>query len=132
LLLQKGSFDAEFYLQAFTPRRTRSIWSKRNVEKAAVMMEAGTMQPSGLAQVDAAKADGRWDRAYGGSPTASPPPEFLAVLEVNPAAKEFYATLNAVNRYAIYYRIHGARHDDTHARRIATFVDMLAGGEKLY
>jgi uncharacterized protein YdeI (YjbR/CyaY-like superfamily) len=133
---QKASFDADYFLQVFTRRRARSIWSRRNVEKVSAMIEAGTMEPSGLAQVDAAKADGRWDRAYEGSPASkeasNQSPEFLKALEKNPAAKEFYATLNAVNRYAIYFRIHNARREDTRSRRIANFVEMLARGETLH
>ncbi len=129
---QKRPLDAEYWLQAFTQRRPRSVWSKRNVEKATAMIERGAMHPAGLAHVDAARADGRWDRAYEGSRGASPSPEFLAALEANPAAREFYETLSAVNRYAFYYRIQNAKQDDTRARRIAAFVEMLARGETLH
>ncbi|HEY5319495.1 MAG TPA: YdeI/OmpD-associated family protein [Galbitalea sp.] len=129
---QKKPFDTEFFLQAFTQRRARSVWSKRNVEKVAAMIAAGTMHPAGLAQVDAAKADGRWDRAYAGSSAAAPAPDFLAALETNAAAKEFYATINAANRFAIYYRIQNAKREETRARLIATFVEMLARGETLH
>jgi uncharacterized protein YdeI (YjbR/CyaY-like superfamily) len=129
---QKKPFDAAFYLQAFTQRRARSVWSKRNVEKVTAMIAAGTMHPAGLAQVDAAKADGRWDRAYAGSTAAAPPQDFLVALESNSAAKEFYATINAANRFAIYYRVQDAKRDDTRARRIASFVEMLAKGETLH
>ena len=90
------------------------------------------MKPAGLAEVEAAKADGRWDRAYEGSAAATPPPGFIAALEANPDARAFYATLNSVNRYAIYYRLHNAKTDATRARRIATFVEMLARGETLH
>jgi uncharacterized protein YdeI (YjbR/CyaY-like superfamily) len=129
---KKIGFDAEFFLQSFTRRRARSVWSKRNIDKVAALSATGSMRPSGLAQIDAAKADGRWDRAYSGSSEATPLPEFLAALDANPAAKEFYATLNAVNRYALYFRLHSAKREETRTRRIATFVDMLARGEKLH
>jgi uncharacterized protein YdeI (YjbR/CyaY-like superfamily) len=128
----KASFDDEYYLQSFMQRRPRSIWSKRNVERATALMEAGEMHPAGLAQVDAAKADGRWERAYEGSRGSTPSPEFLAALERNPAAKEFYETLNAANRYALYYRIQSAKKPETRDRRIETFIDMLARGETFH
>jgi uncharacterized protein YdeI (YjbR/CyaY-like superfamily) len=129
---QKGSFDKVYFTQVFTQRRARSTWSKRNVDKIAVLIESGEMHPAGLAQVEAAKADGRWDRAYEGSAAHTPPPEFLAALEANPAAKEFYATLNSVNRYAIYFRIQNAKRAETRARNVEKFVQMLARGETLY
>jgi uncharacterized protein YdeI (YjbR/CyaY-like superfamily) len=130
---QKGSFDAEFYVQVFTQRRPRSVWSRRNVEKVATLIEAGMMMPAGLAQVEAAQADGRWAKAYeGGAATAPDQADFIAALEMNPAAKEFYATINAANRYAIYWRINDAKLDATRARRIASFVEMLGRGETLH
>ena len=89
----------------------------------------GAMQPAGLAQVDAAKADGRWDRAYEGSRGSTPDPQFLKALDKNPEAKKFYKTLNSANRYALYYRIQSARKPETRERRIAAFVEMLARGE---
>jgi uncharacterized protein YdeI (YjbR/CyaY-like superfamily) len=129
---QKGSFDEIYFTQVFTQRRARSMWSKRNVDKVAVLIEKGAMHPAGLAQVDAAKADGRWERAYEGSAAHTPPPEFLAALEANPAAKEFYATVNSVNRYAIYFRIQNAKRAETRARNVEKFVEMLARGETLH
>jgi uncharacterized protein YdeI (YjbR/CyaY-like superfamily) len=129
---QKRPLDVHYWLQAFTQRRSRSVWSKRNVDKVMAMTSAGTMKPAGLAQVDAAKADGRWERAYEGSSGAKESPEFLAALDGNPAAKQFYSTLNSVNRYALYYRIQSARKDETRARRIEAFVEMLARGETFY
>jgi uncharacterized protein YdeI (YjbR/CyaY-like superfamily) len=130
---QKGSFDADFYVQVFTQRRARSVWSRRNVDKVAVLVESGMMTPAGLAQVEAAQADGRWDKAYeGGAATAPDQADFIAALEMNPAAMEFYATINAANRYAIYWRINDAKLDATRARRIANFVEMLARGETLH
>jgi uncharacterized protein YdeI (YjbR/CyaY-like superfamily) len=129
---QKGSFDDVYFTQVFTQRRARSMWSKRNVDKVAVLIEEGSMHPAGLAQVDAAKADGRWDRAYEGSAGHTPPPEFLEALEANPAAKEFYATLSSANRYAIYFRIQNAKRAETRARNVEKFVEMLARGETLH
>lgn len=129
---QKRSFDADFFLQSFTQRRARSIWSKRNVDKVTAMIEAGTMRPSGLAQVEAAKADGRWDRAYAGSADAEQLPDFLAALEANPAAKEFYESLSSSNKYAIYFRIHGLKREDSRASAIVRFVDMLERHETLH
>jgi uncharacterized protein YdeI (YjbR/CyaY-like superfamily) len=128
----KASLDSEFYLQTFTPRRPKSIWSKRNVDRATALIAAGTMQPAGLAQVEAAKADGRWDRAYEGSRGSTPSPDFLKALDKNPAAKKFYKTLNAANRYALYYRIESAVKQETKDRRIETFVEMLARGETFH
>ncbi len=128
----KASLDAEFYLQTFTRRRPQSIWSKRNVERVAALIEAGMMHPAGLAQVDAAKADGRWERAYEGQRGSTPSPEFLAALDKNKAAKKFFKTLNSANRYALYYRIQSARKQETRDARIEAFVEMLARGETFH
>ena len=129
---QKKPLDAHYWLQAFTSRRPRSAWSKRNVDKAAAMIEAGTMHPSGLAQVEAAKADGRWERAYAGPAGATESPEFRAALDANPAASTFYATLGSANRFAFYYRIQSAKKEETRARRIEAFVAMLERGETFH
>jgi uncharacterized protein YdeI (YjbR/CyaY-like superfamily) len=122
--------DDDTYLQRFTPRRQRSPWSLRNRRAAEAMIEEGTMAPSGLAEVERARADGRWDRAYEGQRNAEPHPDFLAALGQNPAATEFYATLNGHSRYAIYYRVQDAKRAETRARRIDNIVGMLARGEK--
>jgi uncharacterized protein YdeI (YjbR/CyaY-like superfamily) len=129
---QAKSFDADTYRQRYTPRRARSIWSKKNVDAAEAMIAEGRMAARGLAEVERAKADGRWERAYEGSRDAKPHPDFLAALAADPAAAAFYETLNSQNRFAIYFRIHGAKRDDTRARRIATLVEMLSRGEKIY
>jgi uncharacterized protein YdeI (YjbR/CyaY-like superfamily) len=129
---QARRLDDTTYLQRFTPRRPRSPWSLRNRRAAEVMIEAGTMAPRGLAEVERARADGRWDRAYKGQRAADPHPDFLAALAQNPAATEFYATLNSQNRYAIYYRVQDAKTAATRARRIDTIVSMLSRREKLY
>jgi uncharacterized protein YdeI (YjbR/CyaY-like superfamily) len=129
---QKRPGDETYWLQGFTRRGPRSPWSRRNRDKAEALIEAGAMEPSGLAEVERARADGRWDRAYEGQRTAEPPPDLLEALERHPAAKDFFATLNSVNRYAILYRIQDAKRPETRARRIAKFVDMLERGEKLH
>lgn len=129
---QKRPGDETYWLQGFTRRRPRSPWSRRNRDKAEALIEAGAMEPSGLAEVERARADGRWERAYEGQRTAEPPPDLLEALERHPAAKAFFATLNGVNRYAILYRIQDAKRPETRARRIAKFVDMLERSEKLH
>ncbi|MGM9514643.1 YdeI/OmpD-associated family protein [Roseateles sp. DB2] len=129
---QKKSLDDHHYLQRFTLRRPRSIWSKVNVEKVAALIEAGRMQAPGLAQVAAARADGRWARAYDGARTSVVPEDLLAALEAAPDAKAFFATLNASNRYAVLWRIQTAVKPVTRARRIAQLVAMLARGEAIH
>ncbi|WP_044438852.1 YdeI/OmpD-associated family protein [Agreia bicolorata] len=116
--------------RGFTPRRSASPWSMRNRLAAEAMIAEGRMSPRGLAEVERARADGRWERAYAASTDAQPHPDFLAALELNPAAKEFYATLNAQNRFAVYYRIHSLKTDDGRARAITRMIDKLARGEK--
>ncbi len=128
----KASLDEEFYLQTFAPRRPRSVWSKRNVDRVNALIMEGVMHPAGLAQVEAAKADGRWDRAYEGSRGSKPDPMFLKALNKNPPAKAFYKTLDAANRYALYYRIQSAVKPETRAARIEAFVDMLARRETFH
>lgn len=128
----KSSLDADFYLQTFTQRRPRSVWSKRNVDRVTALIMDGAMHPAGLAQVDAAKADGRWDRAYEGSRGSTPSPEFLKALNKNAEAKKFYKTLNSANRYALYYRIQSAAKPETRDARIEAFVEMLARGETFH
>ena len=129
---QKRPGDETYWLQGFTRRGPRSPWSRRNRDKAEALIDAGTMEPAGLAEVERARADGRWAKAYEGQRTAQPPADLLEALEGRPAAKEFFATLNSVNRYAILYRIQDAKRPETRARRIATFVDMLERGERLH
>jgi uncharacterized protein YdeI (YjbR/CyaY-like superfamily) len=129
---QKRRGGEGYWLQGFTRRGPRSPWSKRNRDKAEALIEAGAMAPSGRAEVERARADGRWDRAYDGQRTARPPADLLEALAEHPAAKEFYAGLDSVNRYAILYRIQDAKQPATRARRIARFVDMLGRGEKLH
>lgn len=124
--------DEQHFLQRFTPRRARSVWSKVNVEKVAALTAAGRMQLPGLAQVDAAKADGRWARAYDGAKTSVVPDDLQAALDAQPPAKAFFATLNASNRYAVLWRVQTAVKPETRARRIEQLVDMLARGEAIH
>jgi uncharacterized protein YdeI (YjbR/CyaY-like superfamily) len=129
---QKKSLDDQHFLQRLTPRRARSIWSKINVDKVAMLIEAGRMQPPGQAQIDAAKADGRWDKAYDGARTATVPEDLQAALDATPAAKTFFATVNATNRYAVLWRVQTAVKPETRAKRIAMLVDKLARGEVVH
>lgn len=129
---QKRPQDSTFWLQGFTRRGPRSVWSKRNREKAQALIDAGLMEPSGLAAVDRAKADGRWATAYDGQRAAREPEDLTAALAATPAALECYRTLNSTNRYAILYRIQDAKRPETRAARIAKFTAMLARGEKIY
>ena len=129
---QKKGLDEQHFLQRFTPRRARSIWSKVNVDKVEALIKAGRMQASGHAQIEAAKADGRWARAYDGARTSTVPEDLLAALEAEPRAKTFFATINAANRYAVLRRIQTAVKAETRARRIAQLVEMLARGETIH
>ncbi|MFJ6569590.1 YdeI family protein [Streptomyces sp. NPDC091292] len=129
---QKAKFDEEWWLQRFTPRRATSKWSKINRNKATALIEQGRMRPPGLAEIERAKADGRWDAAYDGSRTASVPDDLAAALRHAPAAAAFFEALDRQNRYAILYRIHDAKRPETRANRIAKYVAMLTDGKKLY
>ena len=129
---QAASFDEKFYLQKFTPRTPKSKWSKLNTEKAEALIASGRMQPSGYHQVELAKADGRWEAAYDPQTQITIPDDFQAALDENQKAKEFFSTLNAINRYAILHRIQVTRKPETRAARIKKFIDMLAANEKIY
>ena len=129
---QKGSFDAEYFLQRFTPRGPRSKWSKVNVGKVTKLIDEGRMKPAGLREVERAESDGRWEAAYESQSTATVPDDFQRELEKNEEAREFFATLNSANRYAILHRIQDARRPETRARRIEKYVAMLAVRKKLY
>jgi uncharacterized protein YdeI (YjbR/CyaY-like superfamily) len=129
---QARAVDDASYVQRFTPRRARSIWSKRNRDFATALIEAGRMQPAGLREVERAKADGRWDAAYDAPSTATVPADLQAALDARPAAAAFFATLESRNRYAILHRVQTAKKPETRARRIEKFVTMLEAGEKLY
>lgn len=129
---QKRGHDESHFLQRFTPRRPRGRWSKINREKAEALIEAGKMRPTGLAEVDAAKADGRWEAAYEGARTAKVPADLQRELDASPAAGGFFASLDSSNRYAILYRLQEAKRPETRQRRLAKFVAMLERGEKIH
>ncbi|MFF0573177.1 YdeI/OmpD-associated family protein [Streptosporangium saharense] len=129
---QKKSLDATHWLQRFTPRRPRSRWSKVNRDKVAALLEQGRMRPAGLLEVERAKADGRWEAAYDGSRTATVPEDLELALAGNPVAREFFATLDSRNRYAVLHRVQEAKKPETRARRIEKFVTMLAEHKKVY
>jgi uncharacterized protein YdeI (YjbR/CyaY-like superfamily) len=129
---QARRFDEQSYLQRFTPRRQRSPWSKINRDHVARLTREKRMQPAGLAEVDRAKKDGRWDAAYDSFGTASPPDDFNAALARNKKAKAFFATLSRQNVYAIYFRLHHAKKAETRAKRVAQFIEMLAQGRTIH
>ncbi|MFD4643796.1 YdeI family protein [Lentzea sp. NPDC058436] len=126
------SVDETYYSQRWTPRKARSKWSKRNCGKVEELIAAGKMLPAGLKEIEKAKADGRWDAAYAGPATIEVPDDLIEALNANPAAAEFFKTLNSQNRYAVLLRIHDAKRQETRQKRIAQFVQMLAEGRKLY
>jgi uncharacterized protein YdeI (YjbR/CyaY-like superfamily) len=121
--------DAHSYRQRFTPRRARSSWSKRNVNHVERLTSEGRMRPAGIAAMERAKADGRWEAAYAGQATIEVPADLATALSLEPAAQAMFETLSSQNRYAVLFRIHSAKRVDTRARRIEGFVAMLARGE---
>lgn len=129
---QKQSYDEQYFLQKFTPRRPKSIWSRINVEKVALLTASGKMKPSGLLAVEVAKQNGRWDLAYDSHRTITVPPDFQAALDQNPQAKEFFATLNKTNKYAILWRIQTARNPKARLGRIQKLLEMLKEGKKIH
>ncbi len=129
---RKQGGDAVAWLQKFTPRGPRGAWSQRNREKAEALIAAGRMAPAGLAAVEAARRDGRWQAAYGLSRHRGVPDDLQAALDQNPAAAAFFATLDSRNRYAVLYRVQTAKRAETRARRVADFVAMLARGERIH
>ena len=129
---QKRSHDVHHYLQRWTPRRSRSLWSKVNREKVLGYIEEGKMQPSGLAEIERAKKDGRWDAAYGSASMADMPAELQAAFDDNPGAAEFFATLNSQNRYAVLFRVQTAIKPETRVRKAQEYAAMLARHETLH
>lgn len=127
---QKKGFDDKHWLQKFTPRAPRSIWSKINTEKAEKLIQSGEMKPAGLKAIEAARQDGRWDAAYESQKNISIPDDFQAELDKNPQAQASFRSLNSANRYAILFRIHHAKKAETRARRIQQFVEMLESGKE--
>ncbi|MES2258946.1 MAG: YdeI/OmpD-associated family protein [Pseudomonadota bacterium] len=128
----KKSAGEQFWLQKFTPRARRSIWSKVNRDKALALEAAGRMQPAGRQEIERAQQDGRWEAAYDSSSSASVPEDLQAALDAQPQAKAFFATLKSHNRYAILFRIQTAKKAETRARRIEQFVAMLVNGDTLH
>ena len=129
---QAKSYDEESWLQKFTPRGKRSIWSKSNRAKAMDLIENGRMQAAGRAAIERAKENGRWEAAYDSHRTAVPPADLTTALEKHPKANAFFATLNSQNRYAILFRIQTAKKDETRKKRIDQFIRMLEKHEKLH
>jgi uncharacterized protein YdeI (YjbR/CyaY-like superfamily) len=129
---QKAALDGQHWLQKFTPRRPKSVWSKVNCGKAAALIAAGRMQPAGLRQVERAKADGRWEAAYDSQSTISVPPDLASELDRHPEAREFFRTLDSANRYAILRRIQTAKKPETRSARIQKFIGMLSRREKIF
>ncbi len=129
---QKKSYDESSWLQKWTPRGAKSIWSKVNREKIQQLINQDRIQPAGIAAVEAAKRDGRWDAAYDSPSQAAVPDDFQAALDSNPTANAFFATLNKQNRYAILWKIQTAKKAETRAKRIQQFIEMLEQHETLY
>ena len=129
---QRRPLDETYFLQRFVRRRPRSRWSQVNREKAERLIADGRMKPPGLAEVERAKADGRWEAAYVPQSRAEVPEDLQAELDARPAAKAFFETLSSQNRYAILYRLQDAKRPETRARRLAQFVEMLERRETLY
>ena len=129
---QGSSYDEGWWLQRFTPRRPTGKWSQINCRKVEGLIAAGRMRPQGQAEIDAAKADGRWDAAYAGQRTATVPPDLQAALDESPSAAAFFAGLSSVNRYAIIYRIGSVKRAETRARKITQYVEMLEAGQTIH
>ena len=129
---QRGRFDEMYFLVRFTPRRPRSVWSRINRENAEALIARGEMRPAGLREVEAARADGRWAAAYDGQRVATVPDDLQRALDEKPRAREFFATLDSRNRYAILFRIQTAKKPETRAKRIEQFVAMLAEQRTVY
>jgi uncharacterized protein YdeI (YjbR/CyaY-like superfamily) len=128
----RKSYDAKTYLQKYTPRGPRSIWSEINKNKALLLMKAKLMEPAGMAAVERAKVNGQWDKAYAPASTIAVPSDLLAALKKNKKANAFFATLKSSNRYAILHRLHLAKKSETRAKRLALFIGMLERGETIY
>jgi uncharacterized protein YdeI (YjbR/CyaY-like superfamily) len=129
---RREALDERWFLQRYTPRRSRSRWSRINREKAQLLIEGGRMRPSGLGEVERAKADGRWAAAYAGQRSIAVPDDLQRELDARPGARAFFAELSGQNRYAILYRLQDAKRPETRARRLAQFVAMLEAGETLH
>jgi uncharacterized protein YdeI (YjbR/CyaY-like superfamily) len=126
------AYDNDYYLQKFTPRGPKSVWSKVNVKKVAALIKVGKMQPAGLAAIESAKQNGRWDAAYDPPSASEVPEDFQAALDKNPKAKLFFETLNKANVYAFCWRVQTAKKPETRKARIEKFIEMLNKGEGLH
>src|SRR4051812_18638963 len=129
---QKRALDASAWLQRFSRRTARSPWSKINRARAEALIAGGAMKPAGLDEVERARADGRWARAYEGSRTAKVPADLATALARNPRARAFFAALDRANRYAILWRVETAKKSETRARRIEQFVALCAAGKTIH
>lgn len=129
---QKLPLDKNSYLQRLTPRKPKSNWSSKNRDHAVKLIAEGRMRPAGQVQVDAAKADGRWESTYAGSSAMSIPQDFLDALEVMPAAKAFFETLDRKNLFSIYYRLYTAKRPETRAKRMAQILAQMERGERFH
>ena len=129
---QKGKFDAQFFLQKFTPRRPKSVWSQINRDKALDLIAQGKMREAGMREVERAKADGRWDAAYASQRNITVPDDLQAALDAHPTAKAAFATLSSQNRYAILYRLTTAKKAETRQKRIEKFIAMLNANQTIY
>jgi uncharacterized protein YdeI (YjbR/CyaY-like superfamily) len=129
---QLDSFDDDYWLIRFTPRRSTSIWSEKNRARALELVALGRMRPAGLSEIDRAKKDGRWDKAYAAQSTAQVPDDLMRALSKSRKAKAFFETLDSRNRYSILHRVHNAKKAETRSARIETFVAMLLRGETIY
>ncbi|BDU17132.1 YdeI/OmpD-associated family protein [Lysobacter auxotrophicus] len=128
----KRSCDARYFLQRFTPRKAKSLWSKLNVARVEKLVAAGRMQAAGLREVDAAKADGRWDAAYQAASVMEVPPELAAALAKNAKARKAFDALDRTNRYAFCWRVHTSKKPETKAARVEKFIGMLERGERIH
>jgi uncharacterized protein YdeI (YjbR/CyaY-like superfamily) len=129
---QANKYDEQSYLQRFTHRRPKSIWSKKNIENTTRLIKAGKMKPEGLKEIEAAKADGRWERAYDSPANAEIPKDFLKELSKDPKAKQFFKTLNKTNLFSIVWRLQTAKKAETRERRMKVIIEMLAKGQKFH
>jgi uncharacterized protein YdeI (YjbR/CyaY-like superfamily) len=129
---RKEKFDECFWLQRFTPRRSRSPWSAINRRKAEELIQKGKIRPAGLLEIEKARQDGRWEAAYQSQSNAEVPDDLRQALEENPTAREFFERLNRVNRYAILYRLNSAKKPETRQKRLTEFIQMLSEQRKIY
>ncbi len=129
---QSKSYDETSWVQKFTPRRPRSLWSKRNRDFVERLIQAGKMTPAGQAEIDRAKQDGRWDAAYDAPSTMTIPDDFLVALSKNKKAEAFFHRLNKSNQYAVAWNLHNAKKEETRLRRMQKYIEMFERGEKLH